>query len=242
MEARGEHSTSLRYWAILPAAGVGRRMGSELPKQYLPLRDRSVIEQTLERLSSHPSISGIVVAISAEDDHYAYPGQLNGKPLMTVIGGSERCHSVLNALQHLRLAAAGSDWVLIHDAARPCVRHSDIDLLIDTLSKHPVGGLLGLPVSDTMKRSSSDDTVIETVDREGLWRALTPQMFRLDAIIEALQAAEESGAVVTDDASAMERIGRMPQMVAGHGDNIKITHPHDLALAALYLQQQESET
>ncbi|OOZ41201.1 2-C-methyl-D-erythritol 4-phosphate cytidylyltransferase [Solemya pervernicosa gill symbiont] len=230
---------SVNYWGVLPAAGVGSRMGSEIPKQYLKLGNCPVIEHTLNRLTSHPMITGVVVALSAEDDHYPYPKSFHGKSLTTVIGGAERCHSVLKALNYLITVADSEDWVLIHDAARPCLRHSDIDLLIGSLSEDAVGGLLGVPVSDTVKRSDERQRVTETVCREGLWRALTPQMFRLGRIVDALQSALEAGALVTDDASAMERMGWMPKMVVGHADNIKITHPYDLAQAELYLQQQE---
>ena len=228
------------YWAVVPAAGIGRRMGADIPKQYLQLRGRTVIEHTLGRLCAPPHITAVVVAISESDTHWPnidldrFP-----KPVTTVPGGVERCHSVLNALALLRERAADGDWVLVHDAARPCLRLSDIDHLIATLSTHPVGGLLGVPVSDTMKRTNAGGEIQQTVDRTGLWRALTPQMFRLECLHDALQKALADRYLVTDEASAMEHCGYAPLMVEGHGDNIKITRPGDLPLAEMYLTQQE---
>ena len=148
----------------------------------------------------------------------------------------------MNALYELETIAAKDDWVLIHDAARPCVRNEDISKLINTLGEHSVGGLLGLPVSDTVKRSDTENVILETVMREGLWRALTPQMFRLSILKEALKKAIADGYLVTDDASAMEHTGKMPVLIEGHGDNIKITHPADLKMAEFYLQLQASES
>ena len=229
------------YWAVVPAAGVGRRMGADMPKQYLQLRGKTVIEHTLNRLCAHSHITAVVVAISEGDvrwpniDLDQFP-----KPIMTVPGGVERCHSVLNALVLLREQAAAENWVLVHDAARPCLRLGDLDQLIATLSVHPVGGLLGLPVSDTMKRTDAGGEIQQTVDRKGLWRALTPQMFRLECLHDALQKALADHYLVTDEASAMEHSGYAPLMVEGHGDNIKITRPGDLPLAEMYLAQQES--
>ncbi len=229
-----------KYWAVIPAAGVGRRMQSDRPKQYLLLHGKTVLEHTLVRFLEHPRISGVVVVLT-EGDPYWQALALTHPKLVTAPGGEERCHSVLNALQVLRTQAAEDDWVLVHDAARPCLRHEDLDHLIQSLSDHPVGGLLGLPVADTMKRTAADDTVIETVPRDHLWRALTPQMFRLGELYDALDTALRNNQLVTDDASAMELAGKVPKMVEGHGDNIKITRPQDLMLAQLYLAQQEKD-
>jgi 2-C-methyl-D-erythritol 4-phosphate cytidylyltransferase len=156
-----------------------------------------------------------------------------------VHGGAERFHSVLNGLRALAGHAAPGDWVLVHDAARPCVRREDIDLLMERLRDHPVGGLLGIPVTDTKKSTDEQGNIIQTVRREGLWRAMTPQMFRYEMLSLALQAVVERGATVTDESAAMEIAGYSPRMVEGHADNIKITRPQDLALAEMYLQQQE---
>jgi len=226
-----------KFWAVIPAGGVGKRMQADRPKQYLPLHGKTVLEHTLARFLDHLQIAGVVVALSDGDPWWQELAVQHPK-LSTAAGGEERCHSVLNALNTLLSLADENDWVLVHDAARPCLRREDLDHLLDTLQAHPVGGLLGLPVADTMKRTGPDDAVVETVPREHLWRALTPQMFRLGELRAALESALEKGQLVTDDASAMELAGKAPKMIEGHGDNIKITRPQDLALAQLYLAQQ----
>jgi len=228
-----------RFWAVVPAAGSGRRMGAEMPKQYLPLHGRTVIEHTLERLASHPAIAGVVTVLSGDDERFDALGIHLRVPLWRAAGGAERCHSVRNALDVLHPHADADDWVLVHDAARPCLRHADLDRLLESLEGHPVGGLLGLPVADTVKRTDATGDVVETVSRERLWRAMTPQMFRFGMLRDALDDALAAGELVTDDAAAIERMGHRPRMVEGHADNLKITRPQDLALAELYLQQQE---
>ncbi|MGE0081276.1 MAG: 2-C-methyl-D-erythritol 4-phosphate cytidylyltransferase [Thiohalomonadaceae bacterium] len=231
-----------RCFAVVPAAGVGRRMGTDIPKQYLPLAGRTVIEHTLARITAHPRITATVVAVSRGDDYWPEVAvRLNTAALQVTGGGAERCHSVLNALEHLGAIAHEHDWVLVHDAARPCIRAADIERLVSTLLDHPVGGLLGLPVSDTVKRVDEQGEVLETVNREGLWRALTPQMFRFGPLYAALRAALAADRLVTDEAAAMELAGYRPRMVEGRADNIKITRPGDLALAELYLQLQAQE-
>jgi 2-C-methyl-D-erythritol 4-phosphate cytidylyltransferase len=157
-------------------------------------------------------------------------------------GGPERCHSVLNGLRRLReMAAADDDWVLVHDAARPCVRQEDVARLLDELSADPVGGLLAVPARDTIKRADVGGTVVETIDRNVIWRALTPQMFRLGALTAAIVQALGRGVLVTDEAQAMELAGAAPRLVTGHEDNIKITTQSDLALAEFYLRQRGDE-
>jgi 2-C-methyl-D-erythritol 4-phosphate cytidylyltransferase len=231
-------SSRERYWVIIPAAGIGKRMRSDTPKQYLPLAGRSVLEHTLHRLSSHPMIAEIVVVI-AQDDDYWHKLKLDwvAKPVSTVIGGDERCFSVLNGLQYLSQRAETSDWVMVHDAARPCIRPGDINLLISQCQGTD-GGLLATQVRDTMKLSDANGQVAKTVDRNNLWHALTPQMFRYANLKNALENAIKAKQLVTDEAMAMEATGIKPKLVAGHADNIKITQPEDLALAAFYLQQQ----
>lgn len=233
-------SDPVRYWAVVPAAGVGSRMAAAKPKQYLPLCGKTVLEHTLDRLAAQPQLSGLVIALAPADPYWQTLDPDCTLPLWRVDGGAERCHSVLNALESLRERAAAHDWVLVHDAARPCVRNSDIDRLIENVGHHGVGGLLATPVRDTMKRCDASGTVISTVPREDLWHALTPQMFRLEPLWEALQRAIAEGALVTDEASAMERAGLAPRVVPGHSDNIKITRPEDLALARFHLEQQEA--
>lgn len=226
-----------KYWAVIPAAGAGKRMDADLPKQYLRLGERSVLEHTLDTLLACERLAGVVLIISADDVYWPdIKDRYRGQPLETVNGGVERCHSVLNGLDRLAERAADDDWVLVHDAARPCVRQEDIRILIDSLAADRVGGLLGVPVADTMKRVDSELRISTTVERQGLWHALTPQMFRLGALRAALQEAIDTDSLVTDEASAMELAGYRPSMVPGHRDNIKITLPSDLALAAFYLQ------
>ena len=227
-------------WAVVPAAGAGRRMSTTIPKQYLPLGEKTVLEHTLDTLLACRQLAGVVVVLSADDGYWPdLQERYSSQSLEVVTGGAERCHSVLNGLTHLAGKAAADDWVLVHDAARPCVRLTDIDTLIDTLSATSHGGLLGVPVADTMKQVDGDDRVTAMIVREGLWHAYTPQMFRLGRLRTALQHAIDNDLLVTDEASAMERAGIQPQMVQGQRDNIKITVPSDLELAAFYLQTRE---
>jgi 2-C-methyl-D-erythritol 4-phosphate cytidylyltransferase len=231
---------SERYWAVVPAAGIGRRMGGEVPKQYLELLGRRVIDHTLQRLLDHALIDVAYVALSPDDGYWEACAYATDPRVVRVAGGEERCHSVLNLLHALQVVADADDWVLVHDAARPCLSKDDLDHLIETLADHPVGGLLGIPVQDTLKRVSVQGEVAETVPRGDLWRAYTPQMFRLGLLTSALEAALQKGELVTDDASAMELAGHRPQMVEGHAGNLKITRPADLALAAFYLSHPSS--
>lgn len=231
------------YWAVVPAAGVGKRMGVAIPKQYLDLHGRTVIEHTLSRLCRHAQISAVVVSLGAEDGHWPdVAARLSDQDkLLTTVGGAERCHSVYNGLLKLEGRAHDDDWVLVHDAARPCLHHNDIDRLIATLAGHAVGGLLGVPVADTMKRTNEEGEVIATVSRDNLWRAMTPQMFRYGLLKRALADALNANAMVTDEAAAIERAGHTPRMVECRADNIKITRPEDLTLAEMYLARQEQE-
>lgn len=228
-------------WAVIPAAGSGRRMGGNRPKQYLPLAGKTVIEHVLDRFLAHPAIRGIVVALAEGDPWHQRIARDGAVPVITVTGGAERHLSVLNALHRLHGVAKPEDWVLVHDAARPCLRAADIDRLIDELRDHPVGGLLGLPVADTLKRVDHAQDVIATLSRENLWHASTPQMFRLGELTAAIERAVREQVVVTDEAAAIERTARMPRMVIGSPDNIKITRPADLALAEQFLRHQALE-
>jgi 2-C-methyl-D-erythritol 4-phosphate cytidylyltransferase len=215
-------------------------MGSRRPKQYLDLLGRRVIDHTLQRLLDHPRIERLYLVLSSSDGYWAECEHAADPRVVRVTGGDERCHSVLNALRELRTEADPDDWVLVHDAARPCLSADDLDRLINRLAGHPVGGLLGVPVQDTLKRVSSQGVVAETVPRGDLWQAYTPQMFRLGLLTEALEQALARGELVTDDAGAMELAGHRPLMVEGHAGNIKITRPADLSLAAFYLSLEES--
>ncbi|MCB1734322.1 MAG: 2-C-methyl-D-erythritol 4-phosphate cytidylyltransferase [Gammaproteobacteria bacterium] len=226
----------VKHWAVIPAAGVGKRMKSATPKQYLALAGKTVIEHSLSALCSHPLIAGAVVAVTETDPYWKElnPG-CDGKPLFRAAGGAERCHSVLNALDVLREVADAADWVLVHDAARPCLSRDDLDRLLVEAGAHPVGGILAVPVRDTMKRANASVEIARTENRDGLWHALTPQMFRLGELRSALRDALQVGALVTDDASALERLGKAPRLVEGSASNIKITRPEDLALAEFHL-------
>ena len=238
-------------------------MQAPLPKQYLPLLGRPVILHTLERLCTHPRVHGVMVGVSDQDRHWQtlIPMLANlPKFLGEYSGGETRAHTVLNGLKALTKHARSEDWVLVHDAVRPCVRHEDIDQLISIVTggqpkKSPlplrggegkgegvVGGLLAFPVSDTVKRVDNEGRVVETIRREGLWRAATPQIFRIGDLAKALESALKRGTEITDEASAIEGTGWHPRVVACHADNIKVTLPEDLALVELYLKQQQGKS
>ena len=226
-------------WAVVPAAGGGARMRADRPKQYLRLLGHSILERSLERLGSHPRVRGVLVGISTDDVYWPTLSGPFPRLLGTYPGGAERAETVLNGLTALADYAAADDWVLVHDAARPCLRHADIDTLLVAIAGHPDGGLLALPVNDTVKRADHNGCSVETVPRASLWRALTPQAFRYAALKSALEQALAAGVEITDEASAMELAGARPRLVRGHADNIKITVPEDLALAEIYLRAQE---
>ena len=235
-------SNTDNVWAVVPAAGIGSRMLADKPKQYLLLDNKPVLQHTLERLAVHPHIKGIVLALADDDPWWS---ELDFNPdceLLFAKGGKERADSVLNALHALAVHTDDDPWVMVHDAARPCLRQQDIDRMLEMLLTHQVGGILGIPVNDTVKRADADNQILETVDRHGLWRAATPQMFRLGILKKALETASKQGLTVTDEASAIELAGWQPMMVEGHQDNIKITVPQDLALASLYMQQQAEQS
>lgn len=232
-----EHS-DLRYWAVVPAAGIGARMGGETPKQYLPLLGRPIIAHTLARLCDHPRLSGVVVALAAGDRWWPEIQTAFTRAPIVVTGGKERRDSVLRGLEALSEHGSTGDWVLVHDAVRPCLRDEDIDALITALHQDDVGGLLATPVRDTMKRVSGDNRVCETVSRERLWHAQTPQMFRLGALREAVRLSVDEDRDVTDEAQAMELTGARPRLVLGHEENIKITQPEDLELAEMFLRRR----
>ena len=231
---------SFDYWAVVPAAGVGTRMQSDIPKQYLSLCGYPVIEHTICRLLSHPRIKAVTVVVGTVDEWW--PSVPSGSRTSRVDGGVERCHSVLNGLKALLGSDAGpNDRVLVHDAVRPCLRAADIDRLVEVVADYEGGGVLGLPVRDTMKRIDEDNRVDKTVSREQLWHALTPQMFPLAILHDALERALGGQSLVTDEAQAMELAGYRPIMVEGYPDNIKITRKNDMGLAALYLKAQEEK-
>lgn len=225
-----------KFWAVVPAAGVGKRMNADRPKQYLELADKAVIEHTLLRLLSADVFSAIAVAISKEDPYWPELEVSLHEKIITADGGKERSDSVLSALKSIRALASDDDWVLVHDAARPCITATDINLLINTLRDDDVGGILALSSHDTLK--DVQGTLIRgTLDRSYIWRALTPQMFKYGSLKNALEIAEGNPAI-TDEASALELQGLQPKIVEGRPDNIKITRPEDLALAQFYMEHQ----
>ncbi len=225
------------YIAIVPAAGVGSRMKADRPKQYLLIDGKAVLEHTVEKLLLHPKIVKVVVAITEGDPYYPELSIANHPDVIRVAGGKERADSVLSGLNYVS-AQFSSEWVLVHDAARPCVSLTDIDRLIEVCVAHPTGGILASPVRDTMKRATPAQDIDHTVEREALWHALTPQMFKTQQLNQALGEALQQGIAITDEASALEWLGQTPALVQGNASNIKITQPEDLALAEFYLSRE----
>lgn len=234
-------TTAPKYWAVIPAAGVGERFGANIPKQYATLHNQTVLEHALQAFLSCEKIAGIVIALHVKDQHFKdlHLNHLH-KPLWTTVGGKTRAHSVLNALVFLQQQVAADDFVLVHDAARPCLTQKDLDTLINNCTNESIGGILGVPVCDTLKKVQNTE-ITATVDRKHLWRALTPQMFRHQVLVSALTDAIHNEQVITDEASAIENQGHQPKMVAGDVRNIKITSQEDLHMAELFLQAISNE-
>lgn len=223
-------------WVVVPAAGRGLRAGGDVPKQYRPLLGKPMIEHTLTRLASHPRISGIVVALAPDDPYWPDWYELEGKPILATIGGLQRADSVLAGLRALPDEVRDEDFVLVHDAARPNVRHEDITALLDADAPH--GALLAVPLADTLKQADKLQRSARTMPRSGLWRALTPQMFRRGQLIDALRFTFGDHVAITDEAMAIERAGFSPLLVEGAADNIKVTTPQDFLLAEFLLKGQ----
>jgi 2-C-methyl-D-erythritol 4-phosphate cytidylyltransferase len=221
-------------WCVVPAAGRGARVGGSCPKQYLPLAGRPLIEHTLERLAAHPRIAGLLVTLAVADAHWPGIAMLNGKPVLTATGGTERSDSVMAGLDALPETVGADDFVLVHDAARPCVRLADIGKLIE-LAGATDGGLLGAPLRDTLKRADAASRSSLTEPRDQRWRAFTPQMFRRGPLSTALRDAARRGVNPSDEAMAMEQAGFTPLLVEGAEDNIKVTTAADFALAEFLL-------
>lgn len=224
-------------WFIVPAAGIGQRMGANVPKQYLSFADSTIIETTLTTLLNVTSLAGIVVAIHPNDVYWASLSISQHDKIHTVIGGDARADSVFAALVFLQHRINPRQWVLVHDAARPCVSVSSIEKMISELANNDVGGILGVNSSDTLKRVDAQKKIEETIEREKIWQAQTPQMFRYGLLFAALAQALERKMAITDESSAMELAGHPVNMVTGRRDNIKITHADDLYVAeAIYKQ------
>jgi 2-C-methyl-D-erythritol 4-phosphate cytidylyltransferase len=222
-----------RTWIVVPAAGASRRVGGAVAKQHLEIGGRTLLEHALCALLAHPDVLGGVVVLGAEDCGWARLPEVLRARLATATGGRERCHSVLAGLR--ALDAADEDWVLVHDAARPCLGAEELARLVERCRDDAVGGLLALPVTDTLKRADGAGRVQGTVARESLWRAQTPQMFRRGPLGRALEEAIAAGETPGDEATAMERAGFRPLLVEGSPFNIKVTHPADLGFAAAVL-------
>jgi 2-C-methyl-D-erythritol 4-phosphate cytidylyltransferase len=246
----------MRYWLIMPAAGIGSRFGQAVPKQYIPVHGRTVIEWSLAPFLADSRCAGVVVALASGDSFWPaiaaglsapdrarlsaatrrVPAPPSANVVVTAaVGGSHRSTSVRNGLAALQQRAKPDDWVLVHDAARPCVPPEDVDRLVSRLESHPVGGLLAAPAADTLKCAGEGGQVARTVDRSDLWRALTPQMFRYGRLCEALDCAAAAGRTPTDESQAIEWLGDQPVLVEGSAANIKITSAEDLLLAAALL-------
>lgn len=225
-------------WAILVAAGMGERMGSQLPKQYLPLSGKTIVERSLRLLEQSGSISGITVVLASTDQHWQALNIQCSKPIRTTPGGKQRADSVLAGLESIATECGKDDWVLVHDAARPCLNSDVIDHIESALMGHACGGLLAIPVRDTLKRANANGDAIETLDRESVWQAQTPQVFRYELLKNALITARANGVNVTDEAMAMELAGHHPRLIEGPADNIKITVPADITYAEYLLDKK----
>ena len=216
-------------------------MRAKVPKQYLNLNGRPIIETSLARIGALNYVRQIVVMLNPEDTVWPTLGLEQNAKVVCQYGGENRYQTVLYGLRYLAAQAADDDWVLVHDAARPCVRRKDIDRLFTEIADHPVGGLLGAPVDNTMKLVDDGQEIISTVDRVNVWSAFTPQVLRFRLLLDALEAVDKSQKTVTDEATAVELFGYRPRMVLGNRDNIKVTHPNDLNLAGQILSSQAIE-
>jgi 2-C-methyl-D-erythritol 4-phosphate cytidylyltransferase len=229
--------TAPRHFALIPAAGVGIRLGADCPKQYLRLAGKQILLHVLDTFAAAPAIAHTYLVVSAGDEYVGETlanasRRTAGRVTVVYEGGDTRQQSVLNGLNAMRKDVADDDWVLVHDAARPGLTVALIDKLVQALDNDEVGGLLALPVVDTLKRGDAEGRVATTVSRDLLWAAQTPQMFRYALLCRALQNA----LAVTDEAGAVEMLGLKPKLVEGSPRNFKLTLPHDLALAELYLK------
>lgn len=219
--------------AIVPAAGIGSRMQSNLPKQYIKIQNCTVLEHTLKTLLLHPNIHRVIVSLNKQDMYFNTLKISSNFRVISVIGGTERIHSVLSGL----VFKTDADWVIIHDAVRPCLSYKDLENLIAIIKKNPVGAILARPVSDTIKYSDfRQKKVLYTLNRANLWHALTPQLFQINLLKFCLKKIIQDNINITDEASALEYCGYKPLLVLGSSKNIKITWPEDLILAKFYLK------
>lgn len=228
---------NLKYWAIIPAAGRGLRMGAKKPKQYLTIAGKTILEHSAEPLLNNDKISKVIIAIAPQDSYFRTLPIAKHPKVIVAEGGNERCHTVFNALEALQTYAYDDDWVLVHDAARPLLSKQDVNTLMLELEGEKAGGLLGVPIHATIKRVNDQQEVLETVSRRQLWRAFTPQMFRFGLLYQALTATLPDNPT-SDSAKAMEQMGHCIKMIEGRSDNIKITRPSDMLIAEQILQNK----
>ena len=233
-------SKLVNIWAIVPAAGIGQRMGTSKPKQYMDINKKPVLAHTLDTICQLPQISKVVIPLHPEDHYWHELMHLPYNNFVTITGGTARQDSVLNALAYLENKANPQDFILVHDAVRPCVSVANMSELLAQIISHPVGGLWGVPVRDTLKQVDAAGQVMHTVSREHLWQAQTPQIFRFELLYLALKKAKHDNINLTDEASAIEYLGYHPKMVQGSYANIKITWPEDLISASLWFKQLEN--
>lgn len=226
-----------RYLALIPAAGAGSRMGQTLPKQYLPILNRPLLHHSIARLCAHVLVERVYVVLATADRWFNECDwkTFGAKLVPLYAGGESRAETVRNGLQRIERETDGDDWILVHDAARPCVTSALLDRLIGEIGADQTGGLLAVPLADTLKRANSSARVLATEPRAGLWQAQTPQMFRYGLLTRALRSVNLAD--ITDEASAIERLGMQPRLVASDISNLKVTYPEDLALAELILKQ-----
>ena len=227
---------------MIPAAGTGARYGGAMLKQYLPVCGRPVLAHSIRVFQFHPMISSITVVLAADDQLFESAVGVLAAAVKTVTGGETRAQSVRNGLQYIADNYPTTDWALVHDAARPCLSVSRLDKFLEQGLASADGAILAVPVGDTLKRSGEAQEIVATVDRDGLWAAQTPQLFRVGALAEAIDAAQQAGCDLTDEASAMEFVGVRPLLVMGSSANIKITHSSDLAIAEALLARKEQSS
>ncbi|MBV35927.1 MAG: 2-C-methyl-D-erythritol 4-phosphate cytidylyltransferase [Rickettsiales bacterium] len=227
---------SERIWAVIPAAGIGARMNSDIPKQYLKIEDKTILEYSVNRFLEHSKIYKVVVALSPKDTYWEELPFADNPRVLTTTGGKDRVDSVKAALTFIREnEAAEADWVMVHDAARPCLSSRHIDDLITSKETSPDGAILAVGAIDTIKQANKRQTIEKTIDRETVWLAQTPQFFSLRTLSNAIDNALNEGQTITDEASAMEFAGYHPSLVIGSRKNLKITEQEDLLLASIWL-------
>lgn len=224
-----------KIWALIPAAGIGTRMKSELPKQYLEIDGKTILEHSLSKFLEHPSIDKVVVALHPNDNHWAKIKIANHSKIITVEGGATRAESVLNGLKAIQQQHQQEDWVMVHDAARPCLDKASIDALIQAGKDSAHGAILAYPSVDTVKLANANQTIDKTLNREQIWLAQTPQYFPVQILADAIETGLEQGLAITDEASAIEAQGMHPALVIGTRKNIKVTEPEDMMLASVWL-------